>query len=117
MLIVAAFTLLRRGSHTQIPLWTGIGAGEPIARLILTLVLSGSFLCIGIVRRARDWRIASLALMLIAVVKAFLFDVAGLDGLARIASFALGLRPISVGYHYLPDAARQVPQAGNGCDQ
>ncbi|MEP9402085.1 DUF2339 domain-containing protein [Sphingomonas silueang] len=110
LIVVAAFTILRQISHTPMPLWTGTGAGEQIARSILALVLAGAFLCIGIVRRARDWRLASLALMLVAVVKVFLFDAAGLDGLARIASFAaLGFSLIGVGWlysRYLPDETR-----------
>ncbi|WP_440977785.1 DUF2339 domain-containing protein [Sphingomonas pseudosanguinis] len=110
LIVVAAFTLLRQVSHTPMPLWAGTGAGEQIARSILALVLAGAFLCIGIVRRARDWRLASLALMLVAVVKVFLFDAAGLDGLARIASFAaLGFSLIGVGWlysRYLPDEIR-----------
>lgn len=110
VIVVAAFTLLRQASHAPMPLWTGTDAGEQIARSILALVLAGAFLGIGIRRQARDWRLASLALMLIAVVKVFLFDAAGLDGLARIASFAaLGFSLIGVGWlysRYLPDASR-----------
>ncbi|WP_409321664.1 DUF2339 domain-containing protein [Sphingomonas sp. BK580] len=110
VIVVAAFTLLRQASHAPMPLWTGTDAGEQIARSILALVLAGAFLGIGIRRQARDWRLASLALMLIAVAKVFLFDAAGLDGLARIASFAaLGFSLIGVGWlysRYLPDASR-----------
>ncbi|RSU45914.1 DUF2339 domain-containing protein [Sphingomonas sp. S-NIH.Pt15_0812] len=110
VIVVAAFTLLRQVSHAPMPLWTGAGAGEQIARSILALVLAGAFLGIGIRRQARDWRFASLALMLVAVAKVFLFNAAGLDGLARIASFAaLGFSLIGVGWlysHYLPDASR-----------
>lgn len=110
LIVVAAFTLLRQVSNEWMLIRTGTGAGEQIARSILALVLAGAFLAVGIVRRARDWRLASLALMLIAVVKVFLFDAAGLDGLARIASFAaLGFSLIGVGWlysRYLPDAAR-----------
>lgn len=110
LIVVAAFTLLRQLSHAPMPLWTGTGAGEQIARSLLALVLAGAFLWIGIARHARDWRFASLALMLTAVVKVFLFDAAGLDGLARIASFAaLGFSLIGVGWlysRYLTDASR-----------
>ena len=112
LIVVAAFTLLRQVSHTPMLLSTGTGAGEQIARSILALVLAGAFLCVGIVRRARDWRLASLALMLVAVVKVFLFDAAGLDGLARIASFAaLGFSLIGVGWlysRYLPDETHET---------
>ena len=110
LIVVAAVTLLRQASHAPMPLWTGASAGEQIARSILALVLAGAFLGIGIRRQARDWRFASLALMLAAVAKVFLFDAAGLDGLARIASFAaLGFSLIGVGWlysRYLPDDAR-----------
>jgi uncharacterized membrane protein len=47
--------------------------------------------------------------MLLAVLKVFLFDVSGLDGLLRIASFAaLGFSLIGVGWLYsrfLPDGS------------
>ena len=112
LIVVAAFTLLRQVSHTPMLLSTGTGAGEQIARSILALLLAGAFLCVGIVRRARDWRLTSLALMLVAVVKVFLFDAAGLDGLARIASFAaLGFSLIGVGWlysRYLPDETHET---------
>lgn len=120
LITVAAFTLLRQISHAPMPLWTGTDAGEQIARSILALMLAGAFLSIGIVRHARDWRLASLALMIVAVVKVFLFDAAGLDGLARIGSFAaLGFSLIGVGWlysRYLPDASHQVSRAENGND-
>ncbi|WP_322963960.1 DUF2339 domain-containing protein [Sphingomonas fuzhouensis] len=105
--IVASFTLLRQLSHRPMPLWDGTGQGEKILRSLLALALAGLFLGLGIVRRKRDCRVASLALMLVAVVKVFLFDAAGLDGLARIASFAaLGFSLIGIGWlysRYLPD--------------
>lgn len=107
---LGGFTLLRQAFHAPILLAGGTGPGEEIARSVLAIVLAGGFLWIGIIRGARDWRIASLALMLIAVVKVFVFDASGLDGLARIASFAaLGFSLIGVGWlysRYLPDGAR-----------
>lgn len=54
LIVVAAFTLRRRVRQTLMPLRTGTGAGEQVARSILALVLAGAFLCIEIVRRARD---------------------------------------------------------------
>jgi uncharacterized membrane protein len=79
----------------------GAGAGEQIARSLLALMLAGGFLWVGIRRNAREWRLASLVLMLVAVAKVFLHDAAGLDGLARIASFAaLGFSLIGVGWLY-----------------
>ena len=50
--------------------------------------------------------------MLGAVLKVFLLDVSGLDGLLRIASFAaLGFSLIGIGWlysRYLPDAGAPV---------
>ena len=49
----------------------------------------------------RDWRIASLVIMIVAVAKVFLLDASGLDGLLRIGSFiALGLSLIGIGWLY-----------------
>lgn len=101
LIVVAGFTLLRQASHAPMVLAAGTGAGEQIARSLLALALAGGFLWVGIRRDAREWRIASLALMLAAVAKVFLHDAAGLDGLARIASFAaLGFSLIGVGWLY-----------------
>lgn len=51
-------------------------------------MLAGGLLCIGMVRRARDWRVASPRLMLVAVMKVFRLDAAGFDSIALIAFFA-----------------------------
>jgi uncharacterized membrane protein len=74
---------------------------EDILRSILAIALAVGFLLWGIARQQRDWRIASLALMLAAVGKVFLFDASGLEGVTRIASFvALGLSLIGIGWLY-----------------
>ena len=74
---------------------------EDILRSILGIVLAIGFLLWGILRGLRDWRIASLAIMILAVAKVFLFDASGLDGLLRISSFvALGLSLIGIGWLY-----------------
>jgi uncharacterized membrane protein len=58
------------------------------------IALSANFLQPGIRAYLRDWRIASLVLMLIAVAKVFVVGAAGFDGLLRITSFAAsGLHP------------------------
>ncbi|MCB2068052.1 MAG: DUF2339 domain-containing protein, partial [Erythrobacter sp.] len=57
---------------------------------------------------SQSWRIGSLVLMLLAVLKVFLVDAAGLEGLLRVASFlALGLSLIGIGWIY----ARQLRTA------
>ncbi len=110
LIVLGAFTLLRQMMHSPMLLGNGTNPSEQIGRSMLAIALAGGFLWTGITRRLRDWRIASLGLMLAAVTKVFLFDAAGLDGLARIGSFAaLGFSLIGVGWlysRYLPDENR-----------
>lgn len=74
---------------------------ENIGRSVLAIALAVGFLLWGIRRGARDWRLASLLLMLGAVGKVFLFDASGLEGLLRIGSFlALGFSLIGIGWLY-----------------
>ena len=112
MVLIAlfAFSLLRQIAHRSMPLRLGVDGPEDIARSVLAIALAVGFLRYGIAKAASDWRLASLVLMLVAVIKVFLFDAAGLDGLLRIGSFAaLGVSLIGVGWlysRYLPDASR-----------
>jgi uncharacterized membrane protein len=103
MLLVAllAFSLLRQAAEGSILSRPGLSPGEDIARSILAVLLAIGFLLWGIRKAARDWRIASLVLMLAAVAKVFLLDASGLEGLMRIASFvALGFSLIGIGWLY-----------------
>ena len=103
MLIVILYALsslrqLYHGSDLSVP---GVTAGEDIFRSILAIALAIGFLIWGISRHSRDWRIASLVIMIAAVAKVFMFDASGLDGLLRIGSFvALGLSLIGIGWLY-----------------
>ncbi|MXO67139.1 DUF2339 domain-containing protein [Altericroceibacterium endophyticum] len=82
---------------------------EDLLRSLLSIALALAYLGWGAWRQQRSWRIGSLVLMLLAVSKVFLFDAAGLEGLARIASFmALGLCLIGIGWFY----SRQLKFAG-----
>lgn len=72
------------------------------------IVLALGFLWWGSGREQRSWRIGSLVLMLAAVLKVFLVDAAGLEGLLRIASFlALGFSLIGIGWVYSRQLARR----------
>jgi uncharacterized membrane protein len=74
---------------------------EDLLRSLIGIVAAGGFLLWGARHQARSWRVGSLVLMLIAVLKVFLFDADGLGGLARIASFmALGFSLIGIGWFY-----------------
>ncbi len=60
-----------------------------------------ALLGLGIYRRISALRYASLAVLLITVLKVFLFDMGGLTGLYRAASFmGLGLSLVGIGYIY-----------------
>lgn len=103
MLTVAGFAWasLRQAFHGTLLVDPGVGPAEDILRSILGIALAIGFLLWGIRRKRHDWRIASLVLMLAAVVKVFLFDASGLEGLLRIASFvALGFSLIGIGWLY-----------------
>jgi len=96
-----AFSSLRQLFHGSILTVPGVTAGEDISRSIIAIVLAIGFLLWGISRGLRDWRIASLVVMIAAVAKVFLFDASGLDGLLRIGSFvALGVSLIGIGWLY-----------------
>jgi uncharacterized membrane protein len=101
LVILFAFSTLRQLFHGTLLVDSGLPVAEDILRSILAIVLAVAFLLWGIARGDRDWRIASLVLMLGAVGKVFLFDASGLEGVARIASFvALGLSLIGIGWLY-----------------
>jgi uncharacterized membrane protein len=101
LIVLFAFSNLRQLFHGSILTGFGMTEWEDILRSILGILLAIGFLLWGIVRGLRDWRIASLAIMILAVAKVFLLDASGLDGLLRISSFvALGLSLIGIGWLY-----------------
>ncbi|WP_425594671.1 DUF2339 domain-containing protein [Qipengyuania polymorpha] len=74
---------------------------EDLLRSFVGIVLAIAFLLIGSMREERLWRIGSLVLMTSTVLKVFIVDTAGLEGLLRIASFvALGASLIGIGWFY-----------------
>ena len=103
MMLVLLFTasVLRQLFHGSLLVEPGLNQAEDIARSILAIALAIGFLLWGIRTSQRDWRIGSLVLMIGAVVKVFLWDTQGLEGLIRIASFvALGFSLIGIGWLY-----------------
>ncbi|URW75488.1 DUF2339 domain-containing protein [Sphingomonas donggukensis] len=113
LVLLFVASTLRQFAHGSILAVGPVGAGEDILRSVALIAVAVAFLRHGIVAEgrtgARDWRIASLLVMLVAVGKVFLSDAAGLDGLLRIASFAaLGFSLIGIGWLY----ARYVPGDG-----
>lgn len=65
------------------------------------LLTGVGLLAAGIIKENKTLRMASLAFMLLAIAKAFLFDAAALDGLYRVFSFlGLGISLIGLSYFY-----------------
>jgi len=74
---------------------------ESYAYSLAWLVYAGLLLALGIFRGRTALRYASLVVLLVTVIKVFVFDMAGLAGLYRVASFlGLGLSLIGIGYLY-----------------
>ena len=74
---------------------------EDLLRSLVGILLAIGFLLIGSARGDRLWRVGSLVLMTGTVLKVFIVDTAGLEGLLRIASFvALGASLIGIGWFY-----------------
>ena len=113
LIALLAYSLLRHAFAGSVLTASTVGQTESLLISLLGIVLELGFLVWGSWRAARSWRIGSLVLMLVAVIKVFLIDAAGLEGLLRIASFmALGFSLIGIGWVY----SRQLSQAKGGQD-
>lgn len=114
-LAVAYFSLsLRRlfvGEH--IGLWKGMSQLETYSYSALWLLLGVVLLTVGVALRSQVLRIASAALVVLAVGKVFLFDMAELEGALRALSFiGLGLVLIGIGLFYQRMLGRSIDQDG-----
>ena len=107
LITMTGLLVLRQAFAGSLMASATVSQAEDIVRSLLIVLISIAFLLHGLRKQALPWRIGSLLLMLAAVIKVFIFDVSGLDGLARIASFAaLGFSLIGVGWLY----ARLLPE-------
>ncbi|MEQ1725373.1 MAG: DUF2339 domain-containing protein [Sphingopyxis sp.] len=101
LITMSAFAMLRQAFVGALLTVPGLSSAEDIMRSITAIALAIGFLLWGIYGKQRDWRLASLVLMLAAVGKVFLRDASGLEGLLRIGSFvALGISLIGIGWLY-----------------
>jgi uncharacterized membrane protein len=120
MILVTLFSYasLRQIFHGTFLISPGTGDVEDILRSIIAIALAIGFLLWGIRQKQRDWRIASLILMIAAVGKVFLLDASGLQGLMRIGSFvALGFSLIGLGWLYSRQLRRSDPAEANAMSQ
>lgn len=78
-----------------------VGAGELYAYSAGILLYGVALLAFGFRTRSRDLRLASLGIVTIAICKAFLIDMSGLEGLLRALSFiGLGGSLVAIGLAY-----------------
>ncbi|WP_239467844.1 DUF2339 domain-containing protein [Microvirga arvi] len=85
----------------ELGLWRGFTQGEQWSYSVALLATGILLLGLGLVRRNRFVRLASAAYLVLAVLKAFLVDMANLEGVMRALSFiGLGLVLIGIGLVY-----------------
>lgn len=114
MVLITMFAvgILRQIFGGDIPALVPVSGLEDVLRSVTAIAVAIGLLIHGLRTGVVDWRAGSLVLMLCAVTKVFLFDADGLDGLARVASFAaLGFSLIGVGWLYsrlLPEGRTSV---------
>lgn len=102
-LVFAWLTLsVRRYWHGEgIADWKGFLQGETYTYSVVWLLLGVGLLALGSRFDAKSLRLASAALVLIAVVKVFLVDMSNLEGILRALSFiGLGAVLIGIGLFY-----------------
>ncbi len=81
--------------------WPYVSDAESYAISAAWLALALGLLAAGIIAASRELRYASLAILLLAVAKVFLGDMAGLTDLYRVAAFlGLGMSLVGIGYVY-----------------
>lgn len=101
LIVMFALSTLRHAFSGSLLSAIPMSQSEDLLRSLTGIVLALGFLWWGSRSDQRRWRIGSLVLMLAAVLKVFLVDAAGLEGLLRIASFlALGFSLIGIGWIY-----------------
>jgi uncharacterized membrane protein len=97
----ATLSVRRFWQGDYIPYWDGFLQGETYSYSVVWLVIGIALLGLGARFDARSLRIASAVLVLVAVIKVFLIDMAHLGGFLRALSFiGLGIVLIGIGLFY-----------------
>ena len=101
LVTLGAMTLLRQIFAGSFLDTLPMSQNEDLLRSLIGILVAIAFLLIGSARGERLWRLGSLVLMTLTVLKVFIVDTAGLEGLLRVASFvALGASLIGIGWFY-----------------
>jgi uncharacterized membrane protein len=100
-LVIGTILMVRQGFHGPILAGPPVLQTESYGYSLAGLLLSIALLLAGIRLPDKALRLAGLLLLTATILKAFLLDAAGLDGLLRILSFlGLGIALIGIGKLY-----------------
>lgn len=112
-LAYATLSVRRLFKGEFIGLWSGLGQLETYTYSALWLVIGVALLTAGVWLKSQVLRIASAALIAIAVLKVFLFDMSELEGVLRALSFiGLGAVLIGIGLFYQRLLTRAAKENG-----
>jgi uncharacterized membrane protein len=99
--VYATLSVRRLFKGEFIGLWSGLGQLETYTYSALWLIIGVALLTAGVWLKSQVLRIASAALISVAVLKVFLFDMSELEGVLRALSFiGLGAVLIGIGLFY-----------------
>ncbi|MCX7304633.1 MAG: DUF2339 domain-containing protein [Hyphomicrobiales bacterium] len=101
LFVYATLSVRRLFQGEHIGYWGGLGQLETYAYSALWLAMGVALLAAGVAQRSQVLRIASAALVAVAVAKVFIFDMSQLEGVLRALSFiGLGAVLIGIGLFY-----------------
>jgi uncharacterized membrane protein len=101
LFVYATLSVRRLFKGEFIGLWSGLGQWETYSYSALWLAMGVALLVVGVRTTSTVIRLASAALIAIAVAKVFLFDMSELEGVLRALSFiGLGAVLIGIGLFY-----------------
>jgi len=112
----ATLSVRRVWQGSDIASWKGFLQGETYSYSVVWLLIGVGMLALGSRFQVRSLRLGSAALVLIAVIKVFVIDMANLEGILRALSFiGLGAVLIGIGLFYqkiLAGSAKTGPAGG-----
>ncbi|ESX75577.1 DUF2339 domain-containing protein [Mesorhizobium sp. M0563] len=115
--VYATLSVRRLFKGEFIGLWSGLGQVETYTYSALWLAIGVVLLTAGVWLKSQVLRIASAALIAVAVLKVFVFDMSELEGVLRALSFiGLGAVLIGIGLFYqrlLTRAAKEKLETSN----